>query len=92
MSILKPCPFCKSDTGLETYRYDVCGFLQVRERHIEEIKPYGDTFRIKCICGCRFDKHVDDLYTQLEDKYGYDEFEDDDLWDMMISLWNGDRE
>lgn len=88
IDFLKPCPFCNSQ-NLAKYRFNIGGFLD-KDGCIETICENGDTFRIECDCGCKFDKHQDDLYTRLERAYGYDiEFTDDDLWNRLIADWNG---
>ena len=87
MTDLKPCPFCGSQ-NLTKYRFDIGGFLG-KDGCTETICENGDTFRIECDCGCRFDKCQDDLFTRLEMAYGYDiEVTDDDLWNRLIADWN----
>ena len=87
MTELKPCPFCGSQ-NLTKYRFNIGGFLY-KDGCTETICENGDTFRIECDCGCKFDKHQDDLYTRLEMAYGYDiEVTDDDLWNRLIADWN----
>ena len=84
---LKPCPFCGSQ-DLTKYRFDIGGFLD-KDGCTETICENGDTFRIECDCGCRFDKHQDDLYTRLELAYGdYIDVTNDDLWNRLIADWN----
>ena len=70
MTELRPCPFCGSQ-NLTKYRFNIGGFLY-KDGCTETICDNGDTFRIECDCGCRFDKHQDDLYTRLEMAYGDD--------------------
>lgn len=87
MTELKPCPFC-GKSELKSYRYNIGGVLD-RTDILETVSHNGDMFRIECDCGCRFDKHQDDLFTRLEIAYGYDiDVTDDDLWNRLIADWN----
>lgn len=88
---LKSCPLCGGD-DLERYRLNVAGFLD-REGIVETRSEIGDYFRIECRCGCRFDKHQDELFDKAEEIYTcegkYDaEITDADLWNVMIAEWN----
>lgn len=91
MSELKPCPFCGS-RNLTRYRFDIGGFLDM-SGCTETICENGDTFRIECDCGCKFDKCQDELYDKAEDIYMCDgkydiEITDADMWNIMTEDWN----
>lgn len=85
------CPFCGSN-NLERYRLNVAGFLD-REGIVETRSGIGDYFRIECRCGCRFDKHLDELFDKAMEIYTCDgkydtEITDEDLWVIMAAEWN----
>ena len=91
MTDLKPCPLC-GFPHLERYRLNVSGFLD-REGIVETRSGIGDYFRIECRCGCRFDKHQDELFDKAEEIYTCDgkydvEITDRDLWNILIAEWN----
>ena len=87
----KPCPLCGGD-ALERYRFNIGGFLNV-DGCTETICENGDTFRIECDCGCKFDKCQDELFDKALEIYTCDgkydvEITDEDLWNVMIAEWN----
>ena len=91
MTELKSCPFCGS-RNLTRYRFDIGGFLDM-PGCTETICENGDTFRIECDCGCKFDKCQDELYDKAEDIYTCDgkydiEITDADMWNILIADWN----
>jgi len=91
IDFLKPCPFCNSQ-NLTKYRFNIGGFLNI-EGCIETVCENGDTFRIECDCGCKFDKCQDELFDKAEGIYTCDgkydvEITDADLWSIMIADWN----
>ena len=84
---LKPCPFCGSQ-NLTKYRFDIGGFLN-KEGCTETVCENGDTFRIECDCGCKFDKNQDYLFDKFQDIFGCDGgCFTSDLWAMMVFEWN----
>lgn len=90
MKRLYPCPFCHSE-DLQEYRYDVVGLVSGTEcKNIIQPSPEGDTYRIECRCGCKLDKHADELYDRYESIFG-GTIVPDDLWDMMYLEWNRGR-
>lgn len=76
---LDSCPFCGRD-DMDGYRFSYsegCG------------SPSGDIFRIDCRCGCRLDKHIDELVNRFVKENGMDiDCSEADLWDMMAEEWN----
>jgi len=88
---MRPCPFCKA-TEQSRSRFDYTVLMDDFSviGTLESEKKDGDMFCIKCKCGCRLEKHVDELVDLTQDRLGYDvEIKDEDIWNTLISIWNG---
>lgn len=90
---MRPCPFCKA-TEQSRSRFDYTGLMDDFSviGTLKSEKNDGDMFCIECMCGCRLEKHVDELFDATQNRLGYDtEITDADLWDTLIEQWNGYR-